>query len=202
MSPSLLSSKSPNEKRFIILTIIAAIITSISGVLLHFAYDFTGSNAIVGLFAPVNESTWEHLKLLFFPMLICLIIMYPLAHMGGIDSSTTAADYLRGIAAGTVTGAASIVILFYFVTGLTGQNIGWLNIAIYFISVIIGYLIFYGNATESFSLTNRSYVTSPKLSILLSLLILLIITACFFLFTFMTPECVLFLDPVTMTYGI
>ena len=57
-----------------IFAIIAFIITSILGVLLHFAYDFSGHNIIIGLFTPVNESTWEHLKLLFFPALICMIM--------------------------------------------------------------------------------------------------------------------------------
>ena len=43
------------------------------GVFLHFAYELSGNNPIVGLFAPVNESVWEHLKLLFFPMLTLTI---------------------------------------------------------------------------------------------------------------------------------
>lgn len=42
---------------------------SILGTLLHFTYEWSQNNAIVGLFSAVNESTWEHLKLLFFPML-------------------------------------------------------------------------------------------------------------------------------------
>lgn len=41
---------------------------SILGTLLHFTYEWSQNNAIVGLFSAVNESTWEHLKLLFFPM--------------------------------------------------------------------------------------------------------------------------------------
>lgn len=40
------------------------------GVFLHFAYELSGENPIVGLFALVNESIWEHLKLIFFPMLV------------------------------------------------------------------------------------------------------------------------------------
>lgn len=49
--------------------IFAAIIVSVIGTLAHFVYDWSGQNSFVGLFTPVNESTWEHMKLLFFPML-------------------------------------------------------------------------------------------------------------------------------------
>lgn len=44
------------------------IFISVLGVLLHFTYEWSGDNAVVGLFSAVNESTWEHLKLLFFPV--------------------------------------------------------------------------------------------------------------------------------------
>ena len=40
------------------------IFISVLGVLLHFTYEWSGDNAVVGLFSAVNESTWEHLKLL------------------------------------------------------------------------------------------------------------------------------------------
>ena len=49
------------------------IFISVLGVLLHFTYEWSGDNAVVGLFSAVNESTWEHLKLLFFPFLLLTI---------------------------------------------------------------------------------------------------------------------------------
>ena len=57
-------------------TIIGIIFVLVTGTLAHFLYDWTGSNPIAGLFTPVNESIWEHMKLLFFPMLIysCMMI--------------------------------------------------------------------------------------------------------------------------------
>lgn len=47
--------------------IISCIISIIIGTLLHFVYEWSGNNFIVGLFAPVNESVWEHLKLILLP---------------------------------------------------------------------------------------------------------------------------------------
>ena len=43
---------------------ISTIIIIILGVLLHFAYEWSGNNNIVGLVTPVNESVWEHMKIL------------------------------------------------------------------------------------------------------------------------------------------
>lgn len=46
------------------------------GFLWHEIYDLLGKNLIVGMIAPVNESPWEHWKLVVFPMLIYAIIEY------------------------------------------------------------------------------------------------------------------------------
>ena len=47
---------------------IGMLIVAALGTLFHFAYDFTGQNRLIGLFVAINESTWEHMKLLFFPL--------------------------------------------------------------------------------------------------------------------------------------
>ena len=39
------------------------IFTGVFGVLLHFLYGWTGENVLVALFSAVNESVWEHMKL-------------------------------------------------------------------------------------------------------------------------------------------
>ena len=35
------------------------------GTLLHFVFDWSGGNVAAALFSAVNESIWEHMKLLF-----------------------------------------------------------------------------------------------------------------------------------------
>ena len=52
------------------------IIVGTVGTLWHFVYDWTGDNHFIGFFFPVNESTWEHLKLIFFPAIIYSVIEY------------------------------------------------------------------------------------------------------------------------------
>ena len=50
--------------------------TLTAGILLHFSYEWSMENPFVALFAPVNESVWEHLKLLFFPFLLASLAEY------------------------------------------------------------------------------------------------------------------------------
>ena len=52
-------------KRQLAVTWIAAIL---AGCVLHFLYEWQ-PNAVTALFSPVNESLWEHVKLVFWPFL-------------------------------------------------------------------------------------------------------------------------------------
>ena len=49
-------------------------VTSLGGTLLHFLYDWLGNAVWAAPFSSVNESTFEHMKLLFFPMLIFAVV--------------------------------------------------------------------------------------------------------------------------------
>ena len=48
----------------------------ILGTLSHFFYDWSEQNIIVGMFCPVNESVWEHLKLIYTPYFLWAIAEY------------------------------------------------------------------------------------------------------------------------------
>ena len=49
-------------------------VTSFVGTVLHFLYEWLGSATWIAPFSGVNESTWEHMKLLFWPMLLYAIV--------------------------------------------------------------------------------------------------------------------------------
>ena len=53
----------------------AVFICYIVATILHFAYDFLGKPALLAGFMPVNESIWEHLKLVFYPL--CIVFLLP-----------------------------------------------------------------------------------------------------------------------------
>lgn len=58
-------------KRQLILTCIAAIL---AGMILHFVYSWL-PNAATALVSPVNESLWEHMKLIFWPYLAAALLL-------------------------------------------------------------------------------------------------------------------------------
>lgn len=103
--------------------IFGAIFVMVFGTLMHFFYDWSGKNPVVALFAPYNESTWEHLKLLFFPVLIYSVFQY--AYIGKQYSG-----YLTGRLAGIVSGALMIVIIFYTYMAVFKHSILWIAYSI------------------------------------------------------------------------
>ncbi len=54
--------------------IIAAIVTAAAGTGLHFLYGVL-PNLFTALLAPINESVWEHLKLLYWPTLAAAAVL-------------------------------------------------------------------------------------------------------------------------------
>ena len=110
------------------------LIVSGLGVLFHFLYDWSGQKKFVGIFTSINESTWEHLKLLFFPML--------LVTLGEIFiCKKKAKDILPGRTIGIVSGMLFIIVIFYSFWGITGRLIDFVNIGIYFLAVIFAFTV-------------------------------------------------------------
>lgn len=63
-----------DSKKLLKYQFFSAILSIILGTILHFTFEWSGNNAFIGTFSSVNESTWEHLKLVFYPMLFTAII--------------------------------------------------------------------------------------------------------------------------------
>ena len=121
--------------------ILAFIFIGLVGSLGHFFYEWSGNNFFIGLFFPVNESTWEHLKLLFFPM-------FAYALLGGKRIEEEYPCIYNAMFFGILAGLLLIPILFYTYTGVLGFNVDWVNIAIYVISVIAAYIVVYKVAED------------------------------------------------------
>lgn len=110
--------------------IAAFFIIGILGTLAHFVYEWTNENYIVGLFFPVSESTWEHLKLLFYPTIIYSVAEYLLL-------KEKPANYISAVVISLLCGMFSIVAIYYVYTGILGRNIDFINVLVFFISIII-----------------------------------------------------------------
>ena len=105
-----------------------------AGNLLHFVYDWTGQSPVVGALAAVNESVWEHMKLLTTPWVLWSIAELVAAGRSGLP--VTAAR-----AAGLLAGLAAIPMLFYTYQGVLGRDLMWLDIAIFQIAVLLGFWV-------------------------------------------------------------
>ena len=160
-------------------------ITSLSGTLLHFLYDWTGEAVFVAPFSGVNESTWEHMKLLFWPMFIYAIVQSFFFR----DRENFWCVKFRGILLGLVL----IPVIFYTYNGVIDQSPDWVNIAIFFVSAAVSYIC----ETRRFN-SDNTVCRHPKFAIGTLCLIALL----FVIFTFATPEIGIFKDPLNGTYGI
>jgi uncharacterized membrane protein YhaH (DUF805 family) len=160
-------------------------VTALLGTILHFLYDWLGRSPLIAPFSGVNESTWEHMKLLFWPMLLFAAVQRFFFR----ERQDFWCVKLRGILLGIIL----IPVLFYTYNGVIGSSPDWINIAIFFISAAISYIY----ETVEFK-REKSSCISHRLAFL-SLCAVMIL---FVVFTFFTPEIGIFEDPITGKFGI
>lgn len=154
------------------------------GVILHFTYDFFNNNFIIGIISPVNESVWEHLKLLYVPMILTTCIGY-----FGVTEKND--NYLCSKALGIICSMLFTIIIFYTYSGILGYNIGIINIIIFILAVIVGqYRVIKSLNSSKICYKNKAII------------FLIILGILFILFTFNPPNIGLFKDPITMMYGV
>lgn len=157
------------------------------GVLLHFTYDWSGGSALAGAVSAVNESTWEHMKLLFLPL-----FLFSLVQAGTLGRSYP--NFLAVRSAGTLAGLALIPVLFYTYTGVLGRSVNWVNIAIFFLADLAVFSL-------DFRLLRRGWGASLWRQIC-GLAVLWGLAFCFVWCTFRPVLLPLWQDPVTGAYGI
>lgn len=102
------------------------------GFLNHFLYELSKGSPFAALFRPVNESVWEHLKLIFFPILFVSIAEYL-----RYRPETVRFFYYRFLSA--LCAMAATLTLFYTYTGATGKNFLVMDILIFCISIVFGF---------------------------------------------------------------
>lgn len=153
------------------------IFVSILGTLFHFVYNWSGNNVFVGLFTPINESVWEHTKLLFFPM---LIYSFYLNKKIGKDCPCLNSAMISG----ALSGVSLIIAMFYTYTGIIGFHTAFADISIFYICVILAFCIVYKLAV---------FCTVDKYDKLLKLLQILMICL-YIIFTLFPPDIPLFVS--------
>ena len=156
--------------------VVSTILIMILGVILHYVYEWSNNNKIVGIFSPIDESVWEHLKLLFFPMLLFTIFFY-------FFKGKEIPNYLCSKVIGIITAMIFTVIAFYTYSGILGRNYTFIDISLFFIAVILGQVVAY-----------KKLKSEKKCNEQIALRILILIFILFVLFTFVKPRIGLFIS--------
>ncbi|MCI8418157.1 MAG: hypothetical protein HFI33_11815 [Lachnospiraceae bacterium] len=149
------------------------------GTLAHFIYGWSGNHPVAGLFFPVNESVWEHMKLIFFPILFYTI--YEVTVYLKLNPHFLSARLL-GILAGTFL----MPCLFFTYTGFLGRSLLPLDLCIFVLCVL-----------TAFFLSRYLEVSATELSLpfFVLFIILLFFLLLFFSFTYVPPNLPLFWQP-------
>jgi hypothetical protein len=175
------------EKRRILFFELAGIIFIIVfGSILHFTFEWSGSQAVVGVFSAVNESVWEHLKLGFWPAVVFALIEFKY-----LKKATN--NFLFAKTIGIYLIPVVIMVIFYSYSAIVGESILVIDILSFVIAVIVGQLVSYRLLT---------WKTLPYNLDRVSLVALILLGFAFVLFTFYPPQLPLFQDPITGEYGI
>ena len=161
------------------------IFSLIAGTLLHFEYQWTGYARWAAFFSPVNESTWEHLKLLFFPM--ALYLLFQLFILG--KGKNRIPGLIPASALSILTGMLFIVVVFYTYTGILGFSVVFIDILLFAVAVTLSYY-------QIYVLSRQGALTSAA-AFIAGILILFGVAALFFWFTFYPPAINLFQPPLT-----
>ena len=172
------------KKEVFVWQIVGFIFTCIFGVLLHFLFDWTGGSISVAPFSAVNESIWEHMKLLFFPMFV-----FALIENRYIGKDYPCFWYVKLI--GIVLGVVLIPVLYYTTNGAFGEMPDWVNIVIFFVTAMVSYLVEFKMFQDGCKECRFSMAAFTML---------LLIALIFIIFTFLPLQIPLFRNPVTGEY--
>ena len=165
--------------------IIGAIAVCILAPVFHFLFEWSGGNLFVGMLAAVNESVWEHTKIVYFPFLFYAIAEYFILKP----------DFQRFLIAKAASMGLILLLMitfFYTYSGMFGVESLIVDIIFTFVLTIIAFIVSYRIYTSE-----RGY----EQYFLLALLLFFAVLAMELFFTAFPPHIPLFQDSVTGSFG-
>ena len=161
------------------------IIIAVVGTLLHFVYELSRHNKFVAIFAAVNESTWEHIKICMTPTFFWSLYD---GYVYGMEN-----NYLIAKSLSLLTIILLIPILFYSYSVFTKKSILVIDVICFYITVICSQLVFYWILNmEPFAFI-YTY---------LSCILLFIEIGAYMFLTFNPLKIFIFKDPISHKYGL
>ncbi len=160
----------------------------LAGTFFHFVFELTGESVFAAPFFPVNESIWEHLKLILLPGVLTVLLVFAAAGW-----KKPPAGFISAQTVGIICGMALIVVFYYTYSGILGRDIFWMDI----LSFLLGCGVSQAVAVRLF---DRERWNRPvwKIGAAMALLLLL---GTFAFFSFAPPRIPLFADPENGSFG-
>lgn len=112
------------------LELLGAVFIVLCGTPLHFFNDWVGSPSLAWI-GPVNESTWEHFKLAFWPAIVWAYVEW--RQMPGFRRTLWTAKLVA-----IVTSMLTVTVVFYGYTAMLGHHVLAFDIATFVVAVALG----------------------------------------------------------------
>jgi len=147
------------------------------GAALHFTFEMSNYSSMeVAYFSAVNESTWEHLKMVFFPGLVFALIQYTYVR-------DVVNNYIVAKVAGLFIMPLVITVGWYIYAPILGRSYYPADLFLFYLAVLIGQVVSYRLLTRP--PLEKKYTQLAVVSFI-------ILFAAFSTFTFYPPKIFLF----------
>lgn len=108
------------------------------GSIFHYLYQISGKAPFVAFLAPINESVWEHTKMVVLP----LILWWSLFYLNQKEQLSLDADaWFSALLVSLLVSILSIPFLYYFYTEAFGVSLLWVDILILLLALALGQLL-------------------------------------------------------------
>ena len=165
--------------------IIGIFIIFILCIFLHYLYDKI-PNTLTSIISPVNESIWEHMKLIYTSFIIYGMIEYII-----IKNKTKINNFTIQLFLVPIIGIIIYLIIYLPIYHIIGENL-FISISLLFITIVFEEFLSY------YFLTNNTI----KKQFITGLIGIILSYSLFGLLTYYPPETELFFDSQDNTYGI
>jgi len=175
-----------NRKKILSWEMFGILFTVLAGALLHFTFELSGEWTPMAIISGVNESTWEHFKIGFWPAFAWGIIEFFI-----FGKKVKNFFFAKGISFLVIP--AVISVLFYSYTLIFKIESLAIDIVIFIIAIAVAQIVSY----KLMLLKERKLCFN-----IIGGIIIVVNIVLFSLLSFYPPECLIFKDPVTGGYGI
>lgn len=168
----------------LILFLLSFCVLTIFGSLAHFTHGWFKKGILLHIFSALNESTWEHMKMLVAPTILVGILQYVFLDKGYIN-------FFNSILILLIIELVTMPLLYETLKKLVKKVPFPITILIFFLSIIFG-------LTAEYLILTNGVVIFPEVW---SFVLVLLIVSLFGIFSYSPPRSFLFKDPITGRYG-